>query len=154
LENDKEVFISKNNNDFEKLNSINEYENKEKNDACETGIKYESSEKTKNESKVDNNDLKVISPPLNNEQNTHDMACSPIKFDEHTNNELSNKILPPLKSLKKLEPVINRSNYVENDNLYKKAHELISINNEKERESKSKNEQDEEQQIEMKKREI
>jgi hypothetical protein len=63
----------------------------------------------------------------------HDMACSPMKFEESTHNEISNKVLPPLKSLKKLEPVINRSNYVENDrpdHLYKKAQELITINNE------------------------
>jgi hypothetical protein len=147
LKNDEEnVIFSNNNKDQENVDSINERKNIEKKITSEIDIKYESSKKTKNESKVDNTSSVVSS--ISNKQNMHDMACSPMRFEESAHIEASNKILPPLKSLKKLEPIINRSNYTENDkhdHLYNKAQELISINNDYEKQNKNKNDQDEEQ---------
>jgi len=147
LKNDEKNVISSNNiKDQENVDSINECKNIEKNITSEIDIKYESSKKTKNESKVDNTSTVVSS--ISDKQNMHDMACSPMKFEESVHSEAPNKILPPLKSLKKLEPIINRSNYAENDkndHLYNKAQELISINNDYEKQNKTSNNQDEEQ---------
>merc|ERR1712098_390568 len=75
--NEKYVPIS-NNNNHEKVDLVNKSENKTKNDVYEMDIKYESSKKTKNESKIDDDNLVIISKT----ENMQDMACSPIKFED------------------------------------------------------------------------